>query len=172
MSEPLGLALIGLGFLLFVVMAVGFWIAPSGVVTRESPLNLKSRPVPPTPSEEPDVFKHIEALAAASHIEEEQAAKNRRWLRPIGFVTRLLTYAALFIILYLWAPKDISNTPMAGLTLSDIAGTAIFVGIAIVLIRALFEPSDDDKVKDAWGWFGVVLLTLFVLASIFLYKAP
>jgi len=172
MSEPLGLALIGVGFLLFVVMAFGLWVAPSAT-TRDSNLNLKSQPqLPPLPPEEPDVFQQIEALAAAGRIEEAQAEKRRRRLRPIGFVTRLLTYAALFFTLYLWAPKDISSTPLGSLTLSDIAGTAIFIGIGIVLIRALFEPSDDDKVKDAWGWFGVVLLSLFVVASFIFYKAP
>lgn len=174
MSEPLGLALIGVGFLLFVVMAFGLWVAPSAT-THDSNLNLKSRPQPqppPLPLEEPDVLQQIEALAAAGRIEEAQAEKRRRWLRPLGFVTRLHTYAALFLTLYLWAPKDISSTPLGSLTLSDIAGTVIFIGIGIVLIRALFEPSDDDGVKDAWGWFGVVLLSLFVVASFIFYKAP
>ncbi len=75
-------------------------------------------------------------------------------------------------MVYLWAPKDISNTPLASLTLADIAGTAIFIGIGILLIRTLFEPSDDDRVKDAWGWFRVVLLSLFVVASFIFYKLP
>lgn len=172
MGEPLGLALIGVGLLLFVVMAFGLWVAPSAR-TRDSNLNLRSRPqAPPLPPGEPDVFQQIEALAGADRIEEAQAEKRRRWLRPLGFVTRLFTYATLFLVLYLWAPKDISGTPLGSLTLSDIAGTAIFIGIGIVLIRALFEPSDDDKVKDAWGWFGVVLLSSLTVASYILYKSP
>lgn len=171
MSEPLGFALIGLGFLLFVVMAVGLWIAPSTGPMRESPLNLKSRP-PALPVEETsEPFKKIETLAVLDRADVEQEAKSRLWLRPVGFVTRLLTYAALFLMLYLWAPKDISNTPLGTLTLSDITGTAIFLGIGIVLVRALFNPSDDEQVKDAWGWFGVLVLCLVGLGTIFFIKA-
>ena len=40
-----------------------------------------------------------------------------------------------------------------------------------VLIRALFDPSDDDQIKDAWGWFGVVLLGVVGIGALYLYNA-
>src|SRR5260370_28433608 len=149
MNNSLGIAVLGLGIFLFVVMAIGLFLAPSSPSTRESPLKLW--PSPPA-------LEQSERLGQGGRITVAEDAKNRRWLRPIGFVSRLLTYAALFLLLYIWAPNDISKTPLATLTLSNIAGTIFFVGIGLVLIRALFDPSADDQIKDAWGWFGVVLL--------------
>jgi hypothetical protein len=171
MNGSLGVAVLGLGIFLFVVMVTGLLLAPPSPSTRESPLKLK--PSPPTPEvvAEPDVLDQLERLGEAGRIKAAEDAKNRRWLRPIGFFTRLLTYAALFSLLYIWAPNDISKTPLATLTLSDIARTIFFVGIGIVLIRALFDPSDDDQIKDAWGWFGVVLLGVVGIGALYLYSA-
>jgi hypothetical protein len=107
--------------------------------------------------------------AGASKAAED--AKVQRWFRPIGFVGRLIIYAALFLLLYLWAPKDISNTPLATLTLSNIAGTIFFFGAVILLIRALFNPSEDDQIKDAWGWLGVVILGGCGFGALYVYNA-
>jgi hypothetical protein len=65
--------------------------------------------------------------------------------------------ASLFLLVYAYWPDDISHKPFASLTLSDVFGTVAAVGITFVLIRALFEPSDEDDIKDAWGWLGVVI---------------
>ncbi|MDA9421746.1 MULTISPECIES: hypothetical protein [Bradyrhizobium] len=169
MTDSVGVAMLGLGLFLLVVMVMGLLIARRSPSTRKSPLKLE--PNPPTPEEIADSLVEFERFCEASRIEAAEVAENRRWLRPIGFVTRLLTYAALFLLLYIWAPKDISNTPLATLTLSDIAGTVCFAAIGIVLIRALFNPSDDDQTKDVWGWLGVALLGVAVIAALYLFKA-
>lgn len=168
MTDTLGVAVLGLGLFLLVVMVIGLLIARPSASTRDSPLKLE--PNPPTLEEVAGALEEFERFSEASRIEAAEDVENRRWLRPIGFVTRLLSYAALFVLLYIWAPKDISKTPLGTLTLSDIVGTVVFVGIGIVLVRALFNPSDDDQVKDAWGWFGVVLLGVVGIGALYLYN--
>ena len=117
------------------------------------------------------MFEELDRLGQAGQIRAEEEAKLRPWLRPIGIFGRLLTYAALFWLLYTWAPKDISHTPLATLTLYDIGGTIIFAVIGIMLVRALFDPSDDDQIKNAWGWFGVVVLGVVAIGALFLLYA-
>jgi len=161
MSLTVPIGVLGL-FLVVMMMMIGLWFAPTpSRATPESSLELQRSPPALEEFVEPDALEQLERLG-----------HNRRWLRLIGFLTRLLTYAALFSLLYVWAPKDISNAPLGTLTLSDIAGVIIFVGIGIVLFRALFNPSDNDEIKDAWGWLGVVLLpAVGVGAPYLLYAA-
>jgi hypothetical protein len=87
----------------------------------------------------------------------------------LGFVTRLLVYAALFFALYIFAPDDILDVPLATLTLSKIGRTVVWVVIGLVLIRWLFEPSEDDNIREAWGWLGVVLVAAVVVGSVVLH---
>jgi len=172
MSENAGLVLLALGLFLIIVMIIALLLAPTPTrATRESPLKLKPNPLAPKVVAEPDVLEQFERLHQEGAISAAEDAKNRRWLRPIGFVSRLLTYAALFLLLYIWAPKDISKTPLATLTLSDIMGTVAFVAIGILLVRALFNPSEDDRVKDAWGWLGVVTLGGVAIGAVYFYNA-
>jgi hypothetical protein len=88
----------------------------------------------------------------------ERNERRRKWLRPLGVFGRLATYAALFLILYAYSPGDISDKPLATLTLSDIFGTVAAFGFALVLGGALFKPSDDEEIKDLWGYVGVLIL--------------
>lgn len=118
-----------------------------------------------------DVPEFWSQTSPPGRIKVVEDAKRRRWLRPLGFCGRLLTYAALFLLLYIWAPNDISKKPLATLTLSDIAGTIFFILIGLALVRALFQPSDDDQIKDAWGWVGVVLLGIVGIGALYLYNA-
>jgi hypothetical protein len=151
MSENAAWVLLVLGlFLVFSMIAV-LLLAPIPTrATPESPLELP--PIPPALEEvpAPNVLEQSGSLA--------QARKIKGWLRPIGFASRLLTYAALLFTLYIWAPKDISNTPLATLALSDIARTVFFSGFALFLFRALCNPSEDGTIKDARGWLGLVIL--------------
>jgi hypothetical protein len=171
MSENAGLVLLTLGLFLVLTMIIALLLVPTpNQGAPESPVELQ--PSPPAPEfAEPNAF---EQFAQTGRIKAAEDAKNRPWLRPIGFLTRLLTYAALFWLLYLWAPKDISQTPLATLTLSDIAGTIAFLAAGFMLLGALFNPSDDDQIKNAWGWFGVVVLGAVVgigaLFVILVYK--
>jgi hypothetical protein len=72
----------------------------------------------------------------------------------------------LFLLLYAYWPADISHKPFASLTLSDVFGTVAAGGVGVALIRALFEPSDDG-IKDAWGWLGVLIAGLAVVAMFY-----
>ncbi|WLA68599.1 hypothetical protein [Bradyrhizobium diazoefficiens] len=148
MSDSVGIAVLGLGILLFVVTVIGLLIARPSPSTELPP---KLEPNPPTPEQVEDALVELEQFFEAGRIKAAEDADNRRWLRPIGFVTRLLTYAGLFLLLYNWAPRDISNTPLGSLTPSDIVGTIGFIAVGFLLLRALFNPSDDDETKDAWG---------------------
>ncbi|WP_157785759.1 hypothetical protein [Bradyrhizobium liaoningense] len=65
---------------------------------------------------------------------------------------------------YAYWPADISHKPFASLTLSDLLGTAAAVAIGFGLMRALFQPSDEDDIKDAWGWVGVGIVGLAAFA--------
>lgn len=165
------MALLALGLVLFVVMVIGLLLAPApSPTTPESPLKLEPSPVPESVGE-PGVFEELERLGQAAQIRAAEEAKVRPRLRPIGFFSRLMTYALLFLLLYIWAPKDISNTPLATLTLSDIMGTVAFIAFGILLVRALFNPSEDDQVRDAWGWLGVVMLGGVAIAAVYFYNA-
>jgi hypothetical protein len=80
---------------------------------------------------------------------------------------RFATYAALFAALYIYWPKDISNTPLASLTLNDILGTAFAIAVGFFLIKNLFEPSEEDETKEAWGWLGVLMVFLAISALVY-----
>jgi hypothetical protein len=97
--------------------------------------------------------------------------RERIWLRPIGFVVRLIVYAALFFLVYLYAPGDILNTPLARLTLRDIFGAIATAALVMALATALFNPSEDDEVKEAWGWIGVLIIVGGVI-SFALIRGP
>jgi hypothetical protein len=149
MVDAIGGALIVVGIVVLILLGLR-------LPKRESPLKIvKPPPLPLTLDE----------------VERQANEKRRKWLRPFGVFGRLATYAMLFLLLYVYWPKDISHIPFARLTLSDVFGTVAAVGIGGVLIIALLEPSDDDGIKDAWGWLGVLIGALAVLAA-FYFSSP
>jgi hypothetical protein len=75
------------------------------------------------------------------------------------------------LALYAYWPKDISNTPLAGLTLNDIISTAGAIVFALFLIRSLFSPSEDDQAKEVWEAFGVIIMFLgLAVSALFLLR--
>jgi hypothetical protein len=112
------------------------------------------------------LFVMIIASMFASNLSR---AEIQRWLRPIGFLGRLVTYAAMFWALYVNAPKDISNTPLGSLTFSEIFSTVVFMGIAGSLVRALFTPSQHEATKDLWGWWSITILACVVILALYRY---
>ncbi|GLR85844.1 hypothetical protein [Bradyrhizobium iriomotense] len=162
MLEVLGVALIALGIVVLFVIGMR---RPA----RPSPLLVKP---PPVPLAEPELSPEnaLEEIERRAKAIAEHDARRRRWLRPMGVFGRLVTYAVLFLILYAYWPEDISHKPFASLTLSDLTKTAGSIAIALVLIRALFEPSDDEEIKDAWGVLGIVILGGGVVAVVLLNK--
>lgn len=163
-EDHVAAVLLILGGILIVGMMVALLLAKPA---ERSP---EAKPAEPSPElqRSANLADHIEVWSAK--IEEAEDAKCRPWLRPIGFFTRLLVYGLIFWALYAWAPKDISNTPLGALTPSDILGTVAFFVLGYFLIRALFNPSDHDGVKNAWGWLGIVILGGVGVLALWLYK--
>jgi hypothetical protein len=109
---------------------------------------------------------------------EEHDGERGGWLRRVtsgtGLFTRLFVYACLFGALFIFRPEGLSEgwiatRPLAALTLGDIAAAVGWLAIAFFLIRALFKP--DDAAKEAWGYFGFVLVVVLLLTTggLFLY---
>jgi len=159
MIEIIGGALIAMGIVLLLVLRPH---RPK----RESALKIVAPPPLPPSDAAPElnVLDELERLGQDGRAQAERDEKMRKWLRPFGVFGRLVSYAILFLLLYAYWPSDISHTPFASLTLSDVFGTVAAMGIAFVLIRALFEPSDDEGIKDAWGWLGVLIAGAAVIA--------
>jgi hypothetical protein len=162
MIEIIGGALIVIGIVMLLVLGAR---RPK----RENALKIKQPPPPQPPPVPPPTWE--DSFSSDLQEDDNMAESRRKWLRPFGVFGRLATYAMLFLLLYVYWPKDISHIPFASLTLSDVFGTVAAVGIGGVLIIALFEPSDDDGIKDAWGWLGVLIGALAVLA-VFYFSSP
>jgi hypothetical protein len=164
MTEALGVALIAVGLLVL------FVLGSRRTGRRASLLKLKPSPLP-TEGVELNVLHELELRGLAARAKAERDEKNRRWRRPFGIFARLVTYAALFLALYAYWPKDISNTPLAGLTLNDIISTAGAIVFALFLIRSLFSPSEDDQAKEVWEAFGVIIMFLgLAVSALFLLR--
>ncbi|UPJ42771.1 hypothetical protein IVB40_01460 [Bradyrhizobium sp. 40] len=160
MSEIVGVAFIALGAV--VLFAMGMRLPK-----RRSLLHVGPPPIPEPETPLADVLQQFERQA------NEQAQLNerrRKWLRPFSIFGRLAVYAVLFLVLYAYWPEDISHKPFANLTLSDVTKTVAAVVIALLLIRAVFEPSDDDGIKDAWGWIGILIVGGVGIGAILLLK--
>jgi cobalamin biosynthesis protein CobD/CbiB len=61
-------------------------------------------------------------------------------------------------LLYAYWPKKIWDRPIGTLAAHEIITPIVFIILALFLIRALFNPADDDFIRRAWGWLGVVLI--------------
>jgi hypothetical protein len=150
MTEAIGIGLIVVGVIVLFVLG-------ARLPKRDSPQKVKPPPSPPEDPPELNMVDEVVRLGQDTRLKAERDEKRRKWLRPFGVFGRLVTYAVLFLVLYAYWPADISHKPFASLTLSDVFGTVAAGGIGIVLIRALFEPSDDNGIRDAWGWLGVLV---------------
>ena len=81
-------------------------------------------------------------------------------------MTDMLAYALIFIAAWIFKPDDITSVPLANLTIADILKTLVWVGVIILLIRALFNPSDEDAARDGWGGLGLVMIATCVLGGV------
>ncbi|OKO80408.1 hypothetical protein [Bradyrhizobium sp. AS23.2] len=161
MSEVVGIAFIALGAMVLFAMGIR-------LPKRPSPLHVKP---PPIPQPELPLTEVLQQFERQANEKAQLYERRRKWLRPFGIFGRLVIYAGLFLLLYAYWPEDISHQPFASLTLSDIAKTAAAIAIALLLIRAAFEPSEDEGIKDAWGWIGVVVLGSIGIGAILLFKS-
>jgi hypothetical protein len=46
----------------------------------------------------------------------------------------------------------------------------LFIAIGIALLRALFNPSESEQIKEAWGWLGVVMVIIVGIGTLYLYN--
>lgn len=90
-----------------------------------------------------------------------------RWLRPLGAVARVATYALIFLVLWRFRPDDISHVPLAALTLAQIAKTLAWIAAALLSGHALLNPTRDEAVLKGWGVFGLVLTGVLAIAAVF-----
>ena len=112
-----------------------------------------------------DPFVELETTLSHHDRAVKAKAKENKWLRPIGFVARLLVYAVIFIALWVFKPDDITTVPLAGLTIADIVKTLLWVGVTIWLIKALFNPSEEETARDGWGGLGLLIIATTVLGG-------
>src|SRR4051812_11115527 len=98
-------------------------------------------------------------------------SKERKFLRPLGFLARLLTYGLLFVVWWNFAPKDISNIPFAALTLSMVLSTVLWIAIGFYLVKWLFKPSQEIAALDAWNAVGLLLAVAAALGGGYLWNA-
>jgi hypothetical protein len=62
--------------------------------------------------------------------------------------------------------SDFSSVPLSQLTIADIVKT-LFRGRAIfLLIRAFFNPPDEEAARDGWGGLGLLMIAACVLGGI------
>jgi hypothetical protein len=101
------------------------------------------------------------ALAAVL-VKPIKSRETSQWmlklLRAVGFITRVVTYAVGFALLYAFSPDDISRKPIGSLTLGEIAGSIGAAVMALVLIKALFSPSQDKDIREAWSSLGWLMV--------------
>jgi hypothetical protein len=172
-TEAVGIALIVIGIVVLLVLGARRPKRESALKIKQPP-PAQPPPVPP-PTLEDSIWAEVNGLPLPEddtagawerkRLQEKAVVeKRRRWLRPFGVFGRLVTYAVLFLLLYAYSPDDISRKPFASLTLHDVFGTVAWVVITLVLFKALFEPSGEDDIKDAWGWLGVVIAGLMAVA--------
>jgi hypothetical protein len=111
-------------------------------------------------------FAELESVLSRHERAVKAKEKENRWLRPIGFVARLIVYAVIFPVLWIFKPDDISSVPLVTLTIADVAKTLLWAGAILLLIRALFNPSEEDAARDGWGGLGLVMIAACVLGGI------
>jgi hypothetical protein len=62
--------------------------------------------------------------------------------------------------------SDFSSVPLSQLTIADIMKTLFWGGAKLLLIRALFNPSDEEAARDGWGGPGLLIIAACVLGGI------
>jgi hypothetical protein len=62
--------------------------------------------------------------------------------------------------------SDFSSVPLSKLTIVYIVKTLFWGGTILLLIRALFNPSDEEAARDGWGGLGLLIIAACVLGGI------
>ncbi|HZD51571.1 MAG TPA: hypothetical protein VE175_00860, partial [Woeseiaceae bacterium] len=96
---------------------------------------------------------------------EAMRPKERPWLRRIGLAARLAAYGAVFFALYKSVPENIIDRPLATLTIRDIVYPLLWLGALLMLVKSLFNPTDDDAVRENWGKLGLSLIVVAIVAG-------
>jgi len=62
-------------------------------------------------------------------------------------------------------PKTSSTGPLATLTIRDIVYPLLWLLALLMLIKSLFNPVDEDAVREDWGKFGLAMIVVAVVAG-------
>jgi hypothetical protein len=114
-----------------------------------------------------------------AQVADRWAELRDRWLRGIGYPTRILIY---FVVMGLWFAgwyvlplENLSDRPLASLTVGElgknIALLILYCGGGMMLVRAFFGESDGGLEYVDWEWwgkFGLGLLAVTVVTGVWL----
>jgi len=103
----------------------------------------------------------------------EKRRKNA-WLRKVGFVTRIMAYASIFGVMFVFMPDSIrtgwiTTKPFSQLTLGDVLTALAWVLVGLKLAHSLFHPNPRPDFQETWGWLGVAIFGLLALTGLALY---
>jgi uncharacterized membrane protein YgdD (TMEM256/DUF423 family) len=113
-------------------------------------------------------------VSLGERIEQKKMGLRAWWsenLPRLGFIARIVVYGVILLILYIKWPENKWDRPIGTLSIDNTITPIIFVVAVIFFIRALFSPADDDSIREAWGWVGVVLIVGAVLFAGFIYNS-
>lgn len=90
------------------------------------------------------------------------------WLHWVGFFTRLAAYMAAVYGVYLYAPFEAAQKPLATVTLAEILGCMTALGVIFFIFRAFDTNKPDDGIYEYWGRIGVFGIVMLALGGIWL----
>ena len=103
----------------------------------------------------------------------KQARRENRgqtWARVflgVGVLARIFVYGWLFWLLYRLWPEDVGHRLLGPLTLGEISRLVALAVVGILLFKALLNPIDEETIRRAWGWLGLLLVAVVACASLY-----
>jgi hypothetical protein len=85
----------------------------------------------------------------------------------IGVLARIFVYGWLFWLLYRWWPEGIGHRLLGPLTLGEVSRLVALAVVGILLFKALLNPIDEETIRRAWAWLGLLLVTVLVCVSLY-----
>ena len=83
--------------------------------------------------------------------------------RVFGIAFRLVSYAALFVVLYYWMPESILDRPLVSIKVDETLAWLVYILLALLLLRALFNPHKDAR--EAWETYGFTVLPIVLVIA-------
>jgi hypothetical protein len=83
-----------------------------------------------------------------------------------GF-SRIFVYGWLFWLLYRLWPEGVGHRLLGPLTLGEVSRLVTLAVVGILLFRALLDPIEEETIRRAWGWLGLLLVAVVARASLY-----